>query len=103
MTPDMQMLVEAARRELIVWSPQGWRPKLSRPASMGAGVRGIRTHHDPLGPYWADLIEILIRDHILIHPRTLYPAAAYRPLTVDETRIPGKLVVKQIPTPRRKP
>jgi len=99
MTPDMQMLVEAARRELIVWSPQGWRPKSGRRPT--AQMPPITP--PPLGPRWADLIEILIRDHILIHPRTLYPAAAYRPLTVDETRIPGKLVVKQIPTPRRKP
>jgi hypothetical protein len=93
----MQMLVEAARRGLIVWSPQGWRPK-------SAGVRPaaqLATAAPPLGPYWADLIEILIRDHILIHPRVIYGSAAYRPLTVDETRIPGKLVVKKAPTQGR--
>lgn len=97
MTPDMQMLVEAARRELIVWSPQGWRPKAGRrPAAQMPSITP-----PPLGPYWADLIEVLIRDHILIHPRVLYPAAAFRPLTVDEARIPGKLVVKQGPTQGR--
>jgi hypothetical protein len=97
MTADMQMLVEAARRELIVWSPQGWRPKSGhRPGPQMPPITP-----PPLGPYWADLIEILIRDHILIHPRKIYPSAAYRPLTVDEARIPGKLVVTQTPTQGR--
>lgn len=93
-----QLLISACRNELIIWSPQGWRPKLKDPQSMGSGVRGVRIVHAPLGPYWADLIEILITEGVLIHPRGVYPSAAFRPLTVDEERIASKLVVTRAPT-----
>lgn len=87
-------LIGAARRGLIVWTPQGWRP-----ARHGPPVNGVRPMLPPLHSYWADLVEILIRDKILIHPRELYPAAAFRPLTVDEHAVHGKLEI--IIPPRR--
>jgi hypothetical protein len=79
-----QILIGAARRGLIVWSPQGWRPKAPL--------------LPPLIPPWPDLIEILISEGILIHPRDVYPSAAFRPLSVDESRIHGKLTVTYVPT-----